>query len=1252
MLSASAADSDMLNIVIEEDFQDGEIDSRLGFEKVQGSLDFFSEEPYIATEDDGNKYLVSGNGSKDNYLGLFTVKDEILGNKYKFNGMSLDFKVGNTETWNNPKLVGYYDPVTKAASAIEIGYNELNNKFVIRTYRKDMPKNAEETPSYITTAVNGVTQTGGNSEYKFGESDPLSMWFRFEVSYKTFEDNTGKYLTITYKAINKEDDTVIFTRYDNIKVSSFYGFKMGLLSPLLANRQTNLVTDNYTFDFDKVEFALDDNDYEIIASEFNSKYAHIFDNIVDGVVVDTSEEGFSEGISNALKEFELLDSDFKASSYGVEISNKLNLLKEYYDSMVESVTYTQDFEGDVDFAPYYEYEGYEETKIEVTGVGTLNGVLSDQKDNTKAFKVKSVLQNGFGITTAEKRTLFSTANKKLWDTMAANGKYLTSGSFDLYYPELRSLATEMTVNYGFTDGENYKFVGLSGGAFKNNSFFELASRYYTVLDGTKAISAGNVSKFTNADDFANKWWHFDFMYDEQGYFHLVATDETGRICTFDPVDFTAKYDGDEYPISGAVPKEQRILSFGIMGNSRSYLIDNVVFRFSYDGVEKSSTARADFYKKQFTVETLELSPEKVVPYDFERLNTFIDDFNSLSDTNKALMPMVKAKVDAFTLQMNKWNTSSDEAIADSFYTLYNDPAEIVQPKTLGIYRRLTENQKSIIRKKYAETYQAMMDAFENSSDDSVIDIACVGDSITYGSGSNDSSTQSYPQQLADKLGDGYTVSNFGIPEIRVLQDASINIHSNGYNGQYRSTTNIGYGGAVSMNPDVVIIMLGTNDSLVKDGQIVDIRVENIKKAYTDLVQGFLACDSNPTVIIATIPVKGTVEESFELKRDKLNEIYREIAQEYGIGVIDIGAFTNEWTLEERSEYFATDNLHPNETGYDKISDFYYEYLTSGKFANKVNGCIGDFTTMKFKTAQPAVSETISLKYKTQINGALLKSAPGIVPYMEFTIQGKEPVVVNGIYLADDASGNKIYTFEFPNILPQQMAANISAKMVVGNNSVVYDNYSIKQYCINGLNKTAEDLGFTQDKTDKYHSLLANMLKYGTEAQKYLNITDETLYAVYGVDEALLNKGVNAATALENLTDLTALTGEENVNYSWKGITLVLKDKINIRYKFTASDITDLKIKIQIGDGAIKEYTNDKFISTGNENEYYLLIDDVMPYQFDSKISANFVVGGSVTGRTLDYSVNSYLKRMSSNASISSLLNSINNYGSAAKEYVG
>ena len=179
MLSASATDSDMLNMVIEEDFQDGEIDSRLGFEKVQGNLDFFSEEPYIATEDDGNKYLVSGNGSKDNYVGLFTVKDEILGNNYKFNGMSVDFKVAINSWWNDAKLVGYYDPVTKAVSALEISYNADRNNFTVRYYYNGNMGhlNSEKIPRLVKT-VNGVNRTWGNNALPFYESDSWKMWVR------------------------------------------------------------------------------------------------------------------------------------------------------------------------------------------------------------------------------------------------------------------------------------------------------------------------------------------------------------------------------------------------------------------------------------------------------------------------------------------------------------------------------------------------------------------------------------------------------------------------------------------------------------------------------------------------------------------------------------------------------------------------------------------------------------------------------------------------------------------------------------------------------------------------------------------------------------------------------------------------------------------------------------------------------------------------------------------------------------------
>src|SRR5690349_13172296 len=41
-------------------------------------------------------------------------------------------------------------------------------------------------------------------------------------------------------------------------------------------------------------------------------------------------------------------------------------------------------------------------------------------------------------------------------------------------------------------------------------------------------------------------------------------------------------------------------------------------------------------------------------------------------------------------------------------------------------------------------------------------IACVGDSITFGYGLGDPNTESYPAQLAQRLGSAHTVQNFGV----------------------------------------------------------------------------------------------------------------------------------------------------------------------------------------------------------------------------------------------------------------------------------------------------------------------------------------------------------------------------------------------------------------------------------------------------------------------------------------------------------
>jgi len=43
-----------------------------------------------------------------------------------------------------------------------------------------------------------------------------------------------------------------------------------------------------------------------------------------------------------------------------------------------------------------------------------------------------------------------------------------------------------------------------------------------------------------------------------------------------------------------------------------------------------------------------------------------------------------------------------------------------------------------------------------------IKVACVGDSITFGSGIADRDNASYPAQLQKLLGDGFEVKNFGV----------------------------------------------------------------------------------------------------------------------------------------------------------------------------------------------------------------------------------------------------------------------------------------------------------------------------------------------------------------------------------------------------------------------------------------------------------------------------------------------------------
>ena len=80
-------------------------------------------------------------------------------------------------------------------------------------------------------------------------------------------------------------------------------------------------------------------------------------------------------------------------------------------------------------------------------------------------------------------------------------------------------------------------------------------------------------------------------------------------------------------------------------------------------------------------------------------------------------------------------------------------------------------------------------------------LACVGDSITFGSGLRDRATHAYPVRLAGWLGSGYEVRNFGVSGATLL-----------HAGDRPYIKQAAYTNSLKFTPDIVVINLGANDS--------------------------------------------------------------------------------------------------------------------------------------------------------------------------------------------------------------------------------------------------------------------------------------------------------------------------------------------------------------------------------------------------------------------------------------------------------
>ena len=140
-----------------------------------------------------------------------------------------------------------------------------------------------------------------------------------------------------------------------------------------------------------------------------------------------------------------------------------------------------------------------------------------------------------------------------------------------------------------------------------------------------------------------------------------------------------------------------------------------------------------------------------------------------------------------------------------------------------------------------------------------IRVACVGDSITYGHGASNRAKTSYPAQLQTLLGDEWSVVNFGHNARTALDDGK---EWNGKGGMgYRKSPE--FAKALASKPDIVVFMLGTNDSKPVNW---DGKSDDVKRDYAKLVDDFLALDPKPVVVIGASPF--VKKDSFSIRESE------------------------------------------------------------------------------------------------------------------------------------------------------------------------------------------------------------------------------------------------------------------------------------------------------------------------------------------------------------------------------------------------
>ncbi|MBU0529372.1 hypothetical protein KKF86_06405, partial [bacterium] len=190
-----------------------------------------------------------------------------------------------------------------------------------------------------------------------------------------------------------------------------------------------------------------------------------------------------------------------------------------------------------------------------------------------------------------------------------------------------------------------------------------------------------------------------------------------------------------------------------------------------------------------------------------------------------------------------------------------------------------------------------------------INVACIGNSITWGSKLSDPATESYPSRLSVLLGNDYIVKNYGAPGRTLLKYTEL---------PYIGSQQWVY--SIATPHDIVIILLGTNDS-DEDNWV---EKEHFKEDYYDLIDDYQNYPgSEDPVFILSLPPPVFDESAGQRNAPIIDEIIpmiKQVADELSLTIAD---FYN--ALDGKPELFI-DGVHPNSVGTEIMAEVAYDAI--------------------------------------------------------------------------------------------------------------------------------------------------------------------------------------------------------------------------------------------------------------------------------------------------------------------------------------